>query len=236
MAVGADEQLPAAVPVSAAGPHDEDREQEDPLLVTMGFVTRDEWMQLKAQPLSRFRETLLPRPPAGCYVCRHVYGRAARAHRLGSCYRLAGIDYGNFEHVAEAPTRVEVEKFLFCKRCFPSTFGECSSSEGSSSNAQDGRGTHECWVSRGNCLLICLGALWRTVAGMKRQVLRESFRLYKTVDSDRHTSQEFSCSLHSPPACIVPSRQRRGDDGDDEQRARGGRAYPERQRVRGGDV
>ena len=32
---------------------------------------------------------------------------------------------------------------------------------------------------------------------MKRQVPRESFRLYKTVDSNRHTSQEFSCSLHS---------------------------------------
>ena len=37
---------------------------------------------------------------------------------------------------------------------------------------------------------------------MKRQVLRESFRLHKTVDSDRHTSQEFSCSLLT---CIVSS-------------------------------
>ena len=135
------EQLPVAVPVTAAGPHDEDREQEDPLLVTMDFITRDEWIQLKAQPLPRFRQTLLLRLPAGCYLCCHVYGRAARVHRLGSCYRMPGIDYGNFEHVGETPTQVEGEKFIFCKRCFstgaPSTFGESSSPEGSSSSAQD---------------------------------------------------------------------------------------------------
>ena len=135
------EQLPVAVPVTAAGPHDEDREQEDPLLVTIGFITRDEWIQLKAQPLLRFRQTLLPRLSAECYLCRRVYGRAARVHRLGSCYRMPGIDYDNFEHVGEAPTQVEGAKFLFCKRRFctgaPSTFGESSSSEGSSSNAQD---------------------------------------------------------------------------------------------------
>ena len=33
---------------------------------------------------------------------------------------------------------------------------------------------------------------------MKRKVLRESFRLHKTVDPNCHTSQEFSCSLLSP--------------------------------------
>ena len=143
-------RVSAAVPVAAAGPQDEDREQEDPLLVTMGFITRDEWIHLKAQPLSRFRETILPRLPARCYLCRHIYGRTARVHRLGSCDRMPGIDYGNFEHVGEAPTRVEGEKFLFCNRCFftgaPSTYGESSSSEGSSSGSQDGRGTHEGWV------------------------------------------------------------------------------------------
>ena len=30
---------------------------------------------------------------------------------------MPGIDC-DFEHVGEAPTRVEGEKFLFCKRCF----------------------------------------------------------------------------------------------------------------------
>ena len=143
-------RVSAAVPVAAAGPQDEDREQENPLLVTMGSITRDEWIHLKAQPLSRFRETILPRLAAGCYLCRHIFGRTARVHRLGSCDRMPGIEYGNFEHVGEAPTRVEGEKFLFCNRCFftgaPSTYGESSSSEGSSSGSQDGRGTHDCWV------------------------------------------------------------------------------------------
>ena len=144
------DQLP--VPVTAAGPQDEDRDQEDPLWVTIRFITRAEWIHLKEQPLSRFRETLLPRLPAGCYLCRHVFGRTASVHRLGSCHRIPGIDYGDFEHVGEAPTRLEGEKFLYCKKCFPtgapSTHEESSSSEGSSSDAQDGRGTHECWVCR----------------------------------------------------------------------------------------
>ena len=75
----------------------------------------------------------------------------------------------------------------------PSTHEESTSSEGSSSDAQDGRGTQECWFFRCNCLFM-FWVHWGTVSGIKRQVLRESFRLHKTVDSNRHTSQEFSCS------------------------------------------
>ena len=38
---------------------------------------------------------------------------------------------------------------------------------------------------------------------MRRQVLREFFRLYNTVDSNRHTSQEFSCSHPTSLPCSI---------------------------------